>query len=458
MNAAALVFVIVNSVALLALPRRWAPLPLIVGACYMTLGQGIEVGPLSFTVIRILIAVGVLRVVVRREGFAGRIQPLDGIMVVWALWACASSIFHDPPFGALVFRLGMVYNACGIYFLVRIFCSSVDDGVRLSRTIAILLAPVALAMVYEQTANFNPFSILGGVRPFPELREGRLRATGPFAHAILAGTVGAVSLPLMIGMLRYHRLAAVIGVISCLTIVAASASSGPVMSVAFAVGAMAMWRFRQHTAKFKWIALALYVGLAVVMKAPVYYLIARIDVVGGSTGWHRSRLIESAIEHLDEWWLAGTDYTRHWMDTGLLISPNHTDITNHYLHMGVLGGLPLLLLFVAVLASAFSRVGRAVAGSSQMSAREQFVMWAWGASLVAHAATWLSISYFDQSVVFLYLTLAAVGSARSVPDAVADARVPSAWAQPVAVPNVWETARGRERLLPARRTRARGRA
>ena len=42
-------------------------------------------------------------------------------------------------------------------------------------------------------------------------------------------------------------------------------------------------------------------------------------------------------------------------------------------------------------------------------------MWALGASLFSHAATFLSVSYFDQPVVFLYLTLAGIcsGSAQA---------------------------------------------
>jgi len=53
MNDFALTMVLLNAVALLILPRRWAPLPLLIGTCYMTLGQGIELGPFSFTVVRI---------------------------------------------------------------------------------------------------------------------------------------------------------------------------------------------------------------------------------------------------------------------------------------------------------------------------------------------------------------------------------------------------------------------
>jgi hypothetical protein len=211
-------------------------------------------------------------------------------------------------------------------------------------------------MVYEQVTFHNLFSVLGAP-PTPQFRDGRIRAFGPFAHPILAGSVGGVTLPLMMGLWRYHRVSACIGILGCVTMVVASASSGPAMSALIGAAAVCMWRFRRHARVFRWVLVAAYAALMVVMERPPYYIIQRLEVVGGSTGWYRSRLIEVAIERIDEWWLAGTDYTRHWMfGNANAISPNHIDITNHYLALGVMGGLPLLLLYIAILTAAFSFV------------------------------------------------------------------------------------------------------
>ena len=48
-----ILFLAVSSLALVVLPRRLAALPVLVTACYMT-RAGIELGPLSFTVLRTL--------------------------------------------------------------------------------------------------------------------------------------------------------------------------------------------------------------------------------------------------------------------------------------------------------------------------------------------------------------------------------------------------------------------
>lgn len=380
----------------------------------MTLEQGIVIGPFHFTLIRILIACAVVRVIARGELSSLRLNSLDWLIIVSAVWALISSFFHQDPSSELVNHLGLVYNTCGIYFLLRIFCQSLNDVVHICILTSILLIPVALEMIVEKVTIINLFSALSDVSRIPDIRGGRIRANGPFAHPILAGTVGAVCLPLIIGLWQNHRKTAAIGILACLTMILTCASSGPILSAMAAIGALLLWPLRHRMRLVRWLAVMGYIALDLVMKAPAYYLIARVDVAGGSTGWHRAALIESAIQHISEWWLAGTDYTRHWMPTGVSWSPDHADITNHYLQMGVIGGLPLTLLFIAVLTIGFSFVGRRLRQSADLSPESRFFLWTLGASLFAHAATCISVSYFDQSFVFLYLNLAAIGSIRLV--------------------------------------------
>ncbi|CAD7766613.1 MAG: hypothetical protein DNFNHJIP_00011 [Candidatus Argoarchaeum ethanivorans] len=380
----------------------------------MTLGQRIELGLYTFNVIRILVAIGVIRVILRRERIAGGFNAMDMLIVVWSMWALISSVFHKDPSVAITFRLGLVYNTCGIYFLFRVFCQSLEDLIILCRILAVVLLPVAVEMINEKIMASNYFSVLGGVPEFPKIREGKLRAQGPFAHAIMAGTVGALSLPLVIALWHQHRREAIIGIFSCLAIIVTCASSGPILSALAGIGALYLWKFREWISFLRWIGLLGYIGLDLVMKDPAYYIMARIDITGGSTGWHRAKLINMALKHIDEWWLGGTDFTRHWMPTGVSWSPDHSDITNHYIKMGVIGGLPLMLLFIAIVLKGFSFVGQTLHQVNKMPFESQFMIWALGASLFSIAATCISVSFFDQSFLFLYLVLAMISSMRNV--------------------------------------------
>jgi hypothetical protein len=217
----------------------------------------------------------------------------------------------------------------------------------------------------------------------------------------------------MVGLWQRERKKAILGIWACITMVIVSASSGPASSALMAVGALCMWRYRHKMRLFRWLAILGYIALDIAMKAPPYYLMGRFDLAGGSTGWHRAALIESAINHIHEWWFAGTDFTRHWMPTGVSWNPDHTDITNHYLFLGVMGGLPLMLIHIAILAKAFSLLGKMLHDTGDSLPGWPFMLWALGASLFAHVATSISVAYFDQSFVFLYLSLALIGSAWS---------------------------------------------
>jgi hypothetical protein len=414
MNSFAVTFLIITSFTLLLLPQRWAPLPLLIGACYITRNQGIEIEPFTFPVLRLLIAAGWVRVLIRGERLEGQMNGLDRLMLIWTVSMLVTSCLHQNPFEAFINRLGLIYDACGIYFLLRIFCRSFDDVTNICCLTAILLLPLAVEMIYEKYTAYNLFSEFGGGSGL-YIRMGRVRAQGPFAHAILAGTIGAVCLPMMIGIWHQRRNTAIAGIIACVVMIITCASSGPIMSALASSAALFMWRYRQeHQLRFiRWFAVIIYVAVDLIMKDPAYFLMARVDLAGGSTGWHRSRLIQSAIEHLSEWWLYGTDYTRHWMPSGVTWSTEHTDITNHYLQQGVDGGLPLMLLFIAILFKGFFIVGQTVRQAADLPKKTQFMVWALGASLFSHAVTFISVSYFDQSFLFIYLTLAAIGTVGS---------------------------------------------
>jgi hypothetical protein len=192
--------------------------------------------------------------------------------------------------------------------------------------------------------------------------------------------------------------------------VVTSASSGPLLSVIAGIFALLIWRLRRWTRQMRIAAVVGYIVLNMVMKAPVYYLIARIDLTGGSSGYHRAAIIEAAISHFGEWWFAGTNYTRHWMPYGVSWSPDHCDITNQYIYYGVIGGLQLMLLFIAALWMAFRYIGRYLRMHTDDDVPDCRFAWALGAALFAQAASCVSVYYFDQSFIFLFMNLALIGS------------------------------------------------
>lgn len=415
MNPIAIVVFLVCACALLTVPRKWAPAALLAGSIFMTLGQGIEIASIRLPVYRMMLLVGLLRVFSKGETLVGGINRIDKLMVAWACWALLASIFHDQTRYGTIYACGVIFNQTLIYFLIRIWCTDLDEVRDVILIVALLLVPIALEMIMEKVTGKNIFSVFGGVPENVLVREGKRRAQGPFLHAILAGTVGATCIPLFVGLLSRYRVLALVGISAGLVMTFASASSGPVMTLIFGCGALIMWRFKEHFGKFRCAAIIIYLVLMVVMKDPPYFLIARIDISGGSTGWHRAFLIQQTFNHLSEWCLFGTDVTRHWMPMqGIADDPQHTDITNYYIGFGVFAGLPSMLAVVAMLLVAFSWVGKLLNDWKDIDPERSYMIYCFGVSLFAHAATSISVAYFDQSMLFFWLTVAVISSIYSI--------------------------------------------
>jgi len=417
MNPIGLIFTLVASVFLLALPRRLAAIPLLIGTAYMTRGQELDLGA-HFTVLHILVMVGILRVLLKREQIANGMNYVDRWLILWAFWLIASSAFHTDD--AWKFRAGVVWNDLGCYFLFRIFVRNGEDVRYIFKVLFVVLVPIAVLMLLEKAIGKNYFAILGGVDETPAFRNGHFRASGPFAHPILAGSVGATCFPMALCFWKSHRKFALAGLFAAGGIIFASTSSGPIMMLLFTLFGLTIWKVRDYLRSVLWLSLAAVIALDAVMKDPVYFLMARIDISGGSTGYYRAELIRSSIEHLNEWWLVGTDYTRNWMATGIYANPNHCDMTNHILGMGVKGGLPLMFLFIMVFFAAFRAVGTALRNNESASPEYRFLIWTLGAILFGHVWNFFSISLFDQSIVFLYLILASIGAVQASEQFAAD--------------------------------------
>lgn len=433
MDPIVVVFLAVNAVLLLSLPRRWAPLPLLIAACYMTRAQTIELGVASFTVVRVLIAVGAVRAIVRGERIRGGLNGLDWLMIAWGIWMVGSVVFHPYPNSPFVLRMRDLYEAWGLYFLFRVFCQTREDVRHLAGMLAVVLLPIGLSMTMEKSSGTNPFARFGGVGTFSTMRDGVIRAQGPFAHAILAGSIGGVCLPLIVALWRDRRRVCVIGCVACMAMVLASGSSGPILAAGSSIVVLCLWPWHTRMRVVRWTSVVVYLALELLMSRPAYFVITYVDLTGSSTSWYRAELIRAAIVHFSEWALVGTDYTRHWMPTGVYLDPTQADITNQYIGNGVLGGLLLMLLFIALFVKAFWQVGRAI--RLPIESKDRFFAWAVGAALFSHASTCLSVSYYDHSIIFLYMTFAA-SSAILFSDAATPSAVTVTPSRAQALPNV----------------------
>jgi hypothetical protein len=412
------VAMLVAIVFLFALPRRKLIVAFIFAGILIPMDQILVVGPFHFQMIRILVLFAWIRIFMTAKASGTAFLPnkfnlLDKVVLLYAVFDAFDYLIlwgFSPQ--AIINRLGAMYMVIGIYFLLRACIRDERDILLTIRSLAYVSAIVALIMLVEHITKQNPYGYFGGSREWTRdalmVRDSKLRAMGPFQHPILAGSFGGVCLPLFLALwVKRQRFYAALGIMASITIIFASASSTPIL--AFAVGIMGffLWPYRRYMRIVRWGLACLLVLLHIIMKAPVWALIQRVDIVGGSSGFHRFNLVDQTIRHFWDWWLFGVKNTFNW-------GPDLWDHANQYVAVATNSGLLPLAFFIAILVFGFKFAGRA-RRSRENNRRESRFVWALSAALLAHSIAFFGISYVDQTIIAFWGVLAMIQVAGSQP-------------------------------------------
>jgi hypothetical protein len=404
MTPIGLAAMVMASILILALPRKWAIVPLLLFTFFVPLGEQFNVGGLHLFALRIVILCGCVRFLAKppiRPALAGGFTGIDKIFLAWALCRATAFVLLYHVGGAVVNQLGFLWDVLGGYFLIRCLIRNVDDIRRVAKVFVVIAVVMAGCMVYEHYKLTNVFALLMGGQIVPDIRYGKVRCRGVFQQEIIASTFGGTLVPFFICLWTAwkQRLAAVIGLAASIIITVTASSSTGIAAAGIGIGALCLWPMRNYTRHIRWGLVLMILGLAAVMKAPVWFLLARVDLVGGSAGWDRANLIDQCVRHFGSWWLVGTADNDKW---GFFT----WDLCNQFVAEAVQGGLGTLILYFALIKRSFRRVGQARRNTRSRS--QQWLLWTIGCILCGHIAGFFGISYFDQMKDWWFVTLAMI--------------------------------------------------
>jgi len=397
MNALSIILVILLSVAVSTISRRYVLLPFILTACLVPMNQRIEIAGLDFTALRIILLFGILRLMLRGEMRPVAWNGFDKLLLTWNIVGTIVYTLQLWDMQAVIRKSGVMYDCLGMYWIFRQTITTWDDMlfvIKLFAICAIISTPLIALEKFQQHSVYSIFGQIG-----PSFHRGRYRCMGPFSHYIMMGTFWVSLLPLFYaayktGTQKMLYLTAMLGAFACVVF---SASSTPLITLMAMALFWMLFNQRRHGKKMLVATCLLLTTLHMVMKAPVWHLIARIDIFSGSTGWHRYHLIDEFIKNASSWFLLGTSSTDHW-GYGL------GDVTNQYVLEAVRGGFITLCIFGILVYSAIQMAGSA----SVVLKKHEHVWLCWGAciAMIGHAINFLGTSYFGQTLVLLYLNFA----------------------------------------------------
>jgi hypothetical protein len=439
---------LLSSVLVLVLPRKWVIVPLLLAA-FLVPGQQFVIGGVHLFANRIVYLLGCLRFLFNsgsaKSPLAGGFTSIDKIFLIWALCRATAFVLLYREGSAVVNQIGFLWDALGAYFLFRCLIRDVDDIRRMAKVFVVIAVIVGGCMIYEHYKLTNVFGLILGGPVTPDIRLGKVRCRGPFAQEIIASVFGGTLVPFFLWLWTTPKakIAAVIGLVSSVVITINASSSTGISAAAAGIGTLCLWPLRKHVRKMLWGLAGAIVALALVMKAPVWFVLAHVDFVGGSTGWDRANLIDQCVRHFRSWWLIGTGDNDTWGDFTW-------DLCNQFVAEAVQGGLATLILFFVMLTRCFRRLGAARKASTDKD--QQWLLWSIGCIICAHIAGFFGISYFDQIRNWWYLTLAMIPAAAALatvvptknsPKKVAASEADPSFAAdeaPIAEPIAWQSA------------------
>lgn len=393
------VLLVIAVLLICILPYRKIILVVLCFTILIPIGQQFYIAGVHLFVNRIIILVGLIRAIYSQEQpFTGRWNRLDQFFSLYVLIEAVAFSLQYRELGAVINQFGFIWDTLGGYLLLRMLIVDHEDIERALICIGNILVLLAISMLIEQIYLVNLFGNIGG-HLTPEMRGNSLRSCGSFQHSLTAGAVGAITFPLYL-LLWYkyrRRVATALAMIAATIMTITAHSSGPLLAYLAGIIALLFWPLRRQMRLIRRVTVFSLLGLHLVMKAPIWFLIGRIDLTGSSSSYHRAALIDKFINKFNEWWLIGTPNHGKW-------GYDLWDVQNQYVSVGIEGGIGALICFIAIIIAGFSMIGNAYKVS--INQLQERCLWVIGAALFSSLIVFLGVNLFDQSRMLWFMLLA----------------------------------------------------
>jgi len=394
-------------VLILILPRRKAITPFLLAFFTIPVYEQLVLGGVHLTMLQILILTVLGRMAAFRgtsseKRFTGGFNALDKVVVLWSLLELTMFCLQFMETQALIRGLAGLIESLGGYLAARFLIPDREALRRTIRAMAIICVIQGASMVSEQFTHQNVFSFLG--KWPPPIRDGHVRSEG-IMGSLYGGVFAGVLIPLFLWLWteRKSRMAACAGLVGATAMVWASHASTSWMAYGASIVGLGFWPLRRQMRLVRWGLVAMLVGLHLVMHGPVWSLIEKVDLTGGSSSYHRYMLVDNCIRHFGDWWLIGYKYYGSW-------GFDMWDLCNQFVVAALTGGLVTLVLYIMIFTRSFGAIGTArkkVSGNR----RQEWLLWCLGADLFANIVAHFGINYMVELMMSFFPLLACISVA-----------------------------------------------
>jgi hypothetical protein len=312
-----------------------------------------------------------------RRGF--RWTKLDTLVIVadTVYMLALSYSFGNAFIAGIKLQSGSMVDTTFAYFSVRLIINNRDVLVHFVKVAAIILVIMAFLGIFEAATKRSPYIGLlkysfnaddpmlankfeARLAQGQDERFGFFRAQGAHPHPIIFGASFAVLLPL-VWKLFYHTRWKRFRILICGAIVvggASSVSSTPFTGIFAALAGLAFERLERWGKHFVVLAVLMCCFVEFYSQRNHFYYVffAKMSFLGGDA-FFRGNLIDAALKHLPEYWLAGYGFR----DPGWgleIYGVQYTDLVVHFVFLMAMYGVFGLLAYLAIVFKLFFSLWR----------------------------------------------------------------------------------------------------
>ena len=400
-------WMLIAIVLLLTLPRKKLIVPFVLAFFSTPMGQLLVLGGVHITMLQLLILTVLARMAAFKETasekrFSGGFNSFDKLVVTWTLVALLAFSLEFMEMQAVIKGLGDLVISLGGYLAVRFLIPDREAIRRTVKVLAVVCVFQGLCMMSEQFTHQNVFSF-AGANP-PAFRNGNYRSEGAMG-TLYGGAMAGVLIPFFLWLWteKKSRIAALAGIGGATAMAFASHASTSWMAYGASLFGLAFWPLRKNMRLVRWGLVALLVALHLSMQGPVWSLIAKIDITGGSSSYHRYYLVDNCIRHFSDWWLLGC---KNYGDWGY----DMWDLCNQFVVNALTGGLLTLVLYLTIFKRSFRAIGIA-RKRVQGDRRQEWFVWCFGSALFANVVAHFGINYMAHLSTYFFILLVCISVA-----------------------------------------------
>jgi len=330
-----------------------------------------------------------------------RVTPADlGMMFVsaWCLLALAAN--HDL-LSAIEKGGILIAEMLGSYLLARVYITSYDKLVAVTKFLLVLVAVVLIVSIPESLSGLH-YLRGSNITIYPE-RMGLHRAYGPFDHPILHGVYCAAAFSYGYYLLVKNAKGSPTKFLPVAIICGAtffSLSAGPYIALATQIGLLAWDRLTHNINGRWWIVIGAICAGYIVLdlssnRSPVAILISHFSF-SGQTAYFRLLIFDYGYAEVMRHPLLGIGFNE-WVRPGWM--PPSVD--NFWLLTAMRYGIPALLGIVGVMIYLTTRLGYNGSHSDKLRDAAR----AWGFTLAGFVVVGCTVAFWNATFVLFFFLL-----------------------------------------------------